>query len=255
MELLPLPLTSPVFTVCRHKPELVVPARPIPRECILLSDIDSQEGLRYQMSGVHFYSRNSSMQGKDPAKVIREALGQALVFYYPFTGRLREAPNSKLMVDCKAEGPTIHNLCAPCFNPQLPLGYYGNAIGYGAALTTAGKLCQNPVENAVELVKEAKTTVTEEHMRSMIDMLVIKDGPVVLCRRLWLVSDLRRARIEEVDFGWGKAAGMAPAQAFEFMNFYIPYEDGILVAAPVMEIFVKEMHGLLNFRDEATGVC
>ncbi|KAK8541848.1 hypothetical protein V6N13_137566 [Hibiscus sabdariffa] len=99
---------------------------------------------------------------------------------------------------------------------------------------------------------------TEEHMRSMIDMLVIKDRPV-LCCRLWLVSDLRRAKIEEVDFGWGKAARMVPAEAFEFMNFYIPYEDGILVpvslAVPVMEIFVKEMHGLLNFRDEATGVC
>ncbi|KAK8611480.1 hypothetical protein V6N13_131529 [Hibiscus sabdariffa] len=187
---LPLPLTSPVFTICRHKPELVVPARPTPRECILLSDIDSQEGLRCQMPGVHFYSRNSSMQGKDPAKVIREALGQALVFNYPFAGRLREAPNSKLMVDCNAEGPTIHNfpdqdvglICIANarskFNPQVPLGYYGNAIGYGAALTTAGKLCQNPVENAVELVKEAKATVTEEHMRSMIDMLVIKDGPV-----------------------------------------------------------------------------
>ncbi|KAK8532192.1 hypothetical protein V6N13_131527 [Hibiscus sabdariffa] len=39
-----------------------------------------------------------------PAKVIREALGQALVFYYPFAGRLREAPNGKLMVDCNAEG-------------------------------------------------------------------------------------------------------------------------------------------------------
>ncbi|KAK8567864.1 hypothetical protein V6N12_006435 [Hibiscus sabdariffa] len=56
------------------------------------------------MPGVHFYHQNSSMEGKDPAKVIREALGQALVFYYPFSGRLREAPNGKLMVDCNAEG-------------------------------------------------------------------------------------------------------------------------------------------------------
>ncbi|KAE8684709.1 Benzyl alcohol O-benzoyltransferase [Hibiscus syriacus] len=445
MALLPLPLASPVFTVRRHKPELVVPARPTPRECLLLSDIDNQQGLRYQMPGVHFYRQNPSMEGKDPAQVIRKALAQALVFYYPFAGRLREAPNGKLMVDCNAQGvlfieadvdvtfedfggaicppfpcfeellydvpgssglvncpllliqvtrlkcggfifahrvnhtivdamgvsqlmhamteiaqgaltpsippvwerhllsardppvitcvqhaygdaPSVDANCdnvfsidglvhrslffgpthisalwrfipdnvrcstfdilTAClwrcrtrafrynpdqdirvilivnarskFNPPLPLGYYGNAIGYAAALTTAGKLCRNPVEYAVKLVKEAKATITEEYMKSMIDLLVIKDGPT-LCPPLWLVSDLRRARIEEVDFGWGKEAHMAPAIMSEFLNFYIPYRDGVLVpvslAAPVMEIFVKELDGLLNFKDEADSVC
>ncbi|KAG8649924.1 hypothetical protein MANES_08G158611v8 [Manihot esculenta] len=43
------------------------------------------------------------MQMKDPVKVIREALAKALVFYYPFAGRLREWPNRKLLVECTAE--------------------------------------------------------------------------------------------------------------------------------------------------------
>ena len=99
-----LPPTSLVFTVRRHEPELVAPAKPTPQECNLLSDIDDQEGHRFQIRGLHIYRYNSSMQGKDPAKVIREALAQALVFYYPFAGRLREGPNRKLLVDCTGEG-------------------------------------------------------------------------------------------------------------------------------------------------------
>ncbi|KAJ4724426.1 Benzyl alcohol O-benzoyltransferase [Melia azedarach] len=44
------------------------------------------------------------MKGKDPVKVIREALSKALVFYYPLAGRLQEGPGKKLMVDCNGEG-------------------------------------------------------------------------------------------------------------------------------------------------------
>ncbi|MED6179224.1 hypothetical protein PIB30_115148, partial [Stylosanthes scabra] len=44
------------------------------------------------------------MEGKDPVKVIRDALSRTLVFYYPLAGRLREGHGRKLMVDCTAEG-------------------------------------------------------------------------------------------------------------------------------------------------------
>ncbi|XP_055821459.1 alcohol acyl transferase 2-like [Solanum dulcamara] len=44
------------------------------------------------------------MEGKDPAKVIKDELSKTLVFYYPLAGRLIEGPNKKLMVNCNSEG-------------------------------------------------------------------------------------------------------------------------------------------------------
>ncbi|KAL3565160.1 hypothetical protein D5086_033206 [Populus alba] len=96
--------TSLVFKVHRREPELIKPSKPTPHEFKLLSDIDDQEGLRFHIPVMQFYRNNPSMQGKDPVKIIREALAKTLVFYYPFAGRLREGPDRKLMVECTGEG-------------------------------------------------------------------------------------------------------------------------------------------------------
>ncbi|KAI8530871.1 hypothetical protein RHMOL_Rhmol11G0093300 [Rhododendron molle] len=92
------------FTVTRQEPRLVVPAEPTPRELKQLSDIDDQEGLRFQVPVIMFYESNPFMEGEDPVSVIREGLAKALSFYYPFAGRLVEGPNRKLLVDCTSEG-------------------------------------------------------------------------------------------------------------------------------------------------------
>ena len=97
----------------------------------------------------------------------------------------------------------------------MPLGYYGNAIGYPVALTTAGSLCQNPIGYAVELVKQAKAKVTEEYMKSMVDLLVIRGRQKLNMVRSFLVSDITRARLGDLDFGWGEAAYVATANCWE----------------------------------------
>ncbi|GMH10520.1 hypothetical protein Nepgr_012361 [Nepenthes gracilis] len=96
-----------VFTVRRCEPVLVTPAKPTPREWKELSDIDDQEGLRFQIPVIQFYRRCELSEGSlrgDPARVIREAVAKALVFYYPLAGRLREGPGHKLIVECTGEG-------------------------------------------------------------------------------------------------------------------------------------------------------
>ncbi|KAJ8762720.1 hypothetical protein K2173_012212 [Erythroxylum novogranatense] len=96
--------TSLVFKVNRREPELITPAKATPHEFKALSDIDDQEGFRFQIPVIQFYRYDPFMQGKDPVKVIREALAKTLVFYYPLAGRLREGPNRKLTVECTGEG-------------------------------------------------------------------------------------------------------------------------------------------------------
>ncbi|XP_015897313.3 alcohol acyl transferase 1 allele RGa-like [Ziziphus jujuba] len=94
------------FKVKRYEPELIVPAKQTPHEVKKLSDIDNQKGLRKHSYAVWLYKKSSSpsMEGKDPVKVIREAIGKALVFYYPLAGRLKEDTDGKLMVDCDGKG-------------------------------------------------------------------------------------------------------------------------------------------------------
>ncbi|KAG2701257.1 hypothetical protein I3760_06G036000 [Carya illinoinensis] len=441
------PTHSLVFTVRRAKPELIAPAKPTPYEFKQLSDIDDQETLRCQIPGIQFYRHDPSMQGRDPVKVIREALAQTLVFYYPFAGRLREGPGRKLVVECTGEGVVFIEADAdvtleqfgdalrppfPCleellfeppgsgrilhcpllliqvtrlkcggfifglrlnhtmsdgagvvqfmiavgelargagapsvlpvwqrhllnardpprltcthreydkvidtkggnitpledmvsrsfffgrtevsairrfvphhlsqsttfeviiaclwrcrtialqfdsneevrmmsvvnarkkFNPPLPSGYYGNVIAYPAAVTTAGKLCENTnLGYALELVRKAKEEVNEEYLRSVADLMAIRGRPVVTVVGTFLVSDNTRAGFGKVDFGWGKPAYGGPAECVargipRTGSFYIPCKNskgeegiavGICLPVPAMEIFVKELDFFLK---------
>ncbi|XP_065852506.1 benzyl alcohol O-benzoyltransferase-like [Euphorbia lathyris] len=122
------PPPSLVFNVHRRQPELISPAKPTPHEVKLLSDIDDQEGLRFHIPVIQFYRKDESMKGKDPVKIIREAIAETLVFYYPFAGRLREGPHRKLMVECTGEGVSFVEADADvsleqfgdCLQPPFP---------------------------------------------------------------------------------------------------------------------------------------
>jgi hypothetical protein len=146
------------------------------------------------------------------------------------------------------------------FTPPLPTGYYGNGFAFPVAVTTAGKLSENPLGYALELVKKAKNDVTEEYMRSLADLMVIKGRPHFTVVRSYLGSDVTHAGFGEVDFGWGKAAYGGPAKGGVgaipgVASFYIPFknskgEDGIVLPiclpAPAMKRFVEELEYLLS---------
>ncbi|KAF7018539.1 hypothetical protein CFC21_031820 [Triticum aestivum] len=95
------------FIVLRREPVLVGPASPTtPREKKRLSDVDDQDELRSHIRGIFFY-RGGGLARGDPVDIIRRALSEALVHYYPLAGRLLEVENRKLAVDCTGEGVTF----------------------------------------------------------------------------------------------------------------------------------------------------
>ncbi|MED6175918.1 hypothetical protein PIB30_082833 [Stylosanthes scabra] len=445
---------SVVFRVKRYQPELVAPATPTPQEVKLLSDIDDQEVLRFHIHNIYIYRHNPSMEGKDPVKVIRDALSRTLVFYYPFAGRLREGHGRKLMVDCTAEGvlfieadadvtldqfgealetpfpfskellynvpgsdgivgcPLLliqvtrfkcggftlgirvnHTMCdgtgftqftialgemargahqpsvlpiwqrdllsarnppritcnhrefeqvedikewetiiscngnmitrsfffgpteiaslrclvlnnnhqlgeeytrfeliTAClwyclakalqlspekqvrlccavngrerFNPPMPIGYYGNVISSPAAVITVKNLCEDPFECVVKLIKKAKAEATEEYMRSLADLMVIKGRPINTRAWSFLVSKLTRIGFRKVDFGWGDPVYGGPIVGNIFGELYLnDYEnangeEGVLVPiylpANAMGRFAKEFDDFLRKPNQPT---
>ncbi|XVE90365.1 hypothetical protein DITRI_Ditri20bG0071800 [Diplodiscus trichospermus] len=171
------------------------------------------------------------------------------------TRALQLDPNEEIHIICIVNARSK-------FNPPLPLGYYGNAIGYPATLTTAGKLCQNPLWYAIELVKETKRKVTEEYMKSTADFLVTRGRPALNMTRSFLVSHVSRIKFEDVDFGWGKAAYGGQAKIMDGKHL-LPFKnkkgkDGILLPiclpAPIMERFVNELTGMLK-NENHVGKC
>ncbi|KAL0846438.1 hypothetical protein Bca101_019684 [Brassica carinata] len=430
------------FKVHRRQPELVTPAKPTPRELKPLSDIDDQQGLRSQFPIICFYRPNLA-SNLDPVQVIRKALAQTLVYYYPFAGRLREGPNGKLLVDCTGEGalfieadadvtfaeleeadallppfpcleellfdiegssellntplllvqvtrlkcggfifalrfnhtmadgaglslflkslselacglhepsaphvwerllltasastrvththreyedkvepeavvvedhlvtrsfffgrdeisairrllpPGLHNttfdaltsflwrcrtvalspdpnteMRMTCIinarsklrNPPIPSGYYGNVLVIPVAIATAKDLMEKPLEFPLKLIQEAKSSVTEDYIRSVMALMATRGRPMFETARNYIVSDLRHFYIDKVDFGpWGKPVYGGTAKAgmatFPGVSYYVPFrnkkdETGTTVAIslPVlaMEKFVKELNG------------
>ncbi|XP_010667725.2 benzyl alcohol O-benzoyltransferase isoform X1 [Beta vulgaris subsp. vulgaris] len=170
------------------------------------------------------------------------------------TSALQPEPEEIVRMMCVI---SIQNLFNP---PLLPPGFYGNTIVFSMVTSTAAKLCINPIEYALELVKNSKSTATsQEYVRSTIDYMVIKGRPHFTVARNFVVSDLTRVGFDKLDYGWGQPAygGLAKAGVGAIpgvLSCYVPFknrhgEKGIVVPIclpqSAMDLFVKELNRLL----------
>ncbi|WCJ27734.1 Alcohol acyl transferase 1 allele RGa [Euphorbia peplus] len=141
------------------------------------------------------------------------------------------------------------------FKPPIPKGYYGNCFAFSGAKAKAGDLCQESIGYAVELIRKTKTNITEEYMRSLADLMVIKGRPwYSRTQRSFIVTGTGHVRFDEVDFGWGRAVYGGPAKG-NLASFHIACrnekgEDGTLVTLCLpklaMQRFVVELDRMLK---------
>ncbi|KAG2629903.1 hypothetical protein PVAP13_3KG510900 [Panicum virgatum] len=141
----------------------------------------------------------------------------------------------------------------------IPIGYYGNAFAFPAAISTARELCTNPLSYAVELVKKAKNQVDIEYMRSRVDLIALRRGrSPPITAGMYCLSDLTRARFDNLDFGWGKPVYGGPAPqaigATPSLPWLVGGRDEQVAApisrcdpaAPASHVFCQEVSAMNN---------
>ncbi|KAF8661854.1 hypothetical protein HU200_056813 [Digitaria exilis] len=98
------------FAVRRTSRSYVRPSAATPSGTLELSIIDRVVGLGHLVRSLHVFAGGEPRQGKSssssPARVIREALGKALVDYYPLAGRIVDGAEGRASahVECTGEG-------------------------------------------------------------------------------------------------------------------------------------------------------
>ncbi|KAF3431809.1 hypothetical protein FNV43_RR26545 [Rhamnella rubrinervis] len=144
---------------------------------------------------------------------------------------------------------------------SIPLGYYGNAFAFPAAVSKAGDLCKYPLGYALELVKEAKAKMNnEEYIQSLADLTVIRGRPDHTGN--FLVADTSRIPLGELNFGWGVPVYGGPAEAFPRISLHAKYknngEDGILalICLPFLAVerFEQELKKMITTQENTVKV-
>ncbi|KAJ3691934.1 hypothetical protein LUZ60_012284 [Juncus effusus] len=99
------------FTVTKISEGPIKPAEPTPSPTLPLAWVDRYPTHRGLVESMHLFRSGSD---SNPAKVIREALAKALVFFYPLAGRIVEPVQGEPAIECSAQGVYFAEAKADC---------------------------------------------------------------------------------------------------------------------------------------------
>ncbi|WCJ35225.1 HXXXD-type acyl-transferase family protein [Euphorbia peplus] len=93
--------------------------------------------------------------------------------------------------------------------PEMPKGYYGNGFVLGCAQSLVKDLTESNLRHGVKLVQDAKSSLNDDNVRSLIDFMEDKSVKTDLSASL-VISQWSKLGLEDLDFGEGKALHMGP---------------------------------------------
>ncbi|XP_051124230.1 alcohol acyltransferase 9 [Andrographis paniculata] len=103
---------------------------------------------------------------------------------------------------------------------EMPQGYYGNGFVLASAEADANELVAPAgLHDGVKLVQQAKSRITAEYVRSMIDLM--EEDPTVRVDQSssLVISQWSRLGLHELDFGQGKPLHMGPLSSYIYCVF------------------------------------
>ncbi|KAH6755850.1 HXXXD-type acyl-transferase family protein [Perilla frutescens var. hirtella] len=139
--------------------------------------------------------------------------------------------------------------------PEMPRGYYGNGFVLACAEAKVKELVALNLHHGVKLVQHAKSTITNEYVRSMIDLL--DDGNVTTDLSSSLViSQWSKLGLEELNFGEGKPLHMGPLYS-DIYCLFLPVAgefDAVKVLVSMPESVVDKFEFYMTQLDDEINV-
>ncbi|XP_027166942.1 benzyl alcohol O-benzoyltransferase-like [Coffea eugenioides] len=152
------------FLVRHKEAESIVPEKPTPHEIRPLSDIDDQKGHIFHLPMIMFFSYNQFLDEKNPVGVIRDAVAKALVYYYPYAGRLIEGPSDKILVNCTAEGVMFREAIAEVRLDQLH-DFMQPPFPYSKEFLVDASDSTEILDSPLMLIQVDNTTISSNNIR------------------------------------------------------------------------------------------
>ncbi|KAK3183897.1 hypothetical protein Dsin_031183 [Dipteronia sinensis] len=130
-------------------------------------------------------------------------------------------------------------------NPQLPPGYFGNAIFHASSIALSGDLQSETLMDNVERVHKAVQRMDDDYLRSAIDYIEMHPDKSSLTRvgHMYkspnlVIINWSSLSLQDADFGWGPPEFMGGARVFpEGMAILLPNptDDGSILLGVCLE--------------------